>query len=201
MAIGTTYEFVNKHLASEVARGFRVLETGCGAAFYRKLVEEQGALYLGTDVPNRHYGNLQSVDSFCSADQLPFRDETFDLLFNQGAIDYMPNLSMTLGEAYRVLAPGGRMIIYTYRKDILENIHRNVSASQKDWEIHHHVFSAQQLLGYLTQAGFVARDISFDLNTWNPIGIVKKMLEISGLYSALNRQRTIWRIFLAIKAK
>lgn len=200
MTIGTAYSFVIKHLTGEIMEGFDVLETGSGVAVYRGLVEERGANYFGTDVPNQQYGNLRSVDSFCSADKLPFRDKTFDLLFNQGSIDYMPDLPVTLKEAYRVLVPGGKMIIYTYRKDILEMIHRNVSRSAEHWEINHHVFSPQQLLDYLTQAGLSARDISFELESWEPIGIVKWFVKGMGLYPVFNHRRSIWRVFVATKS-
>ncbi|NOH10430.1 MAG: class I SAM-dependent methyltransferase [Chloroflexi bacterium] len=199
MPKGTTYNFVIGHLNSEIKEGYKVLETGCGATLYRDVVKSLEAIYIGTDVPNQHYGNLQTLDSFCSAENLPFADGSIDIVFNQGAIDYMPDLPATLQDAYRVLAPGGKMIIYTYRKDILEMIHENVMATARDWELQHHVFSTQELLDHLAQAGFRAKDVSFELKSWEPGYNIQRISEIAGIYSFFNRQRTRWRVFVADK--
>lgn len=49
------------------------------------------------------------------AEQLPFDDASFDLVISSFAYQLVPRLSVALGEALRVLRPGGRLAFVTWR--------------------------------------------------------------------------------------
>jgi ubiquinone/menaquinone biosynthesis C-methylase UbiE len=51
-----------------------------------------------------------------SVEQLPFADASFDAAVSQYGIEYS-NLDKSLAEAVRVLAPGGRLRLFTHAKD------------------------------------------------------------------------------------
>jgi arsenite methyltransferase len=53
--------------------------------------------------------NVEFVES--EAEQLPFEDESFDVVISNGVIDLIPDKDAVFAELYRVLAPGGRMQI------------------------------------------------------------------------------------------
>jgi arsenite methyltransferase len=53
--------------------------------------------------------NVEFVES--EAEQLPFRDEHFDVVISNGVIDLIPDKDAVFAELYRVLVPGGRMQI------------------------------------------------------------------------------------------
>jgi SAM-dependent methyltransferase len=45
------------------------------------------------------------------AEQLPFADESFDVVISNGVIDLIPDKDAVFGELFRVLVPGGRLQI------------------------------------------------------------------------------------------
>ena len=47
----------------------------------------------------------------CEAEQLPFPDESFDVVISNGVIDLIPDKDAVFAELHRVLAPGGRIQI------------------------------------------------------------------------------------------
>ncbi len=53
-------------------------------------MSKAGIQYVGADIKTDHYQSLGDVDIYCSAEDLPFANENFNLVFNQGSIDYMP---------------------------------------------------------------------------------------------------------------
>jgi demethylmenaquinone methyltransferase/2-methoxy-6-polyprenyl-1,4-benzoquinol methylase len=45
------------------------------------------------------------------AERLPLADDTFDVVWSSGAIEYWPNPVATLGELRRVARPGGQVLV------------------------------------------------------------------------------------------
>jgi SAM-dependent methyltransferase len=45
----------------------------------------------------------------CDAEELPFEDASFDLVFGHAVLHHLPNLDRAFGEFKRVLRPGGRL--------------------------------------------------------------------------------------------
>jgi SAM-dependent methyltransferase len=106
------------HALGDVS-GLRALELGCGAAQEGIKVSRRGASVVGVDFSAnqlRHaVENITASDTRMplvrgSAEELPFADASFDLVFcDHGATSFTdPNL--TIPEAARVLRPGGRLV-------------------------------------------------------------------------------------------
>lgn len=202
MGRGTVYPFIWEKIARRIGKNSLVLETGCGGAAYRPLCERLQATYIGTDVRNEHYQDAGDVDIYCSADQLPFADNSFYLVFNQGAIDYMPKPDVVLREAWRVLKPGGFLLIFTYTREVLLEINRNCGKTQRRWELDHWVFDSQQMLAMLACAGFRAKEISGSLNTWKPASVIESIrLVLNGKLAVMRLANSIWRAFEARKPR
>ncbi len=199
MGRGTIYPFVQDYLSAKIHPGDTVLETGCGGALYRNWVEQYQGVYFGSDVPNQLYQTDDDLNLYCSSNGLPFADSTFNIVFNQGAFDYMPDPQVTISEAFRVLKPGGVLTIFTYRKDVLETIDRNCKERKRGWEINHHVYSSKMLLDWLKNYGFFAREITSRLDTLRTAGSKRRILDMFGLYMFIQSKYSIWRVFEAEK--
>jgi ubiquinone/menaquinone biosynthesis C-methylase UbiE len=110
--------------AANIRDGEKILEVAVGTGgLFRKLVEAnpngttegvdltEGMLARArkkvADLPGRH--NLQVGD----AHALPFADASFDLVINNYMFDLLPvdDFAGVLGEMFRVLAPGGRLVL------------------------------------------------------------------------------------------
>ena len=100
-----------------------VLEVGCGSGGYAlHLAEKVGCRLVGLDInaPGVRNANqlalargLASQARFeqCDASKnLPFDDKTFDAVFSNDVLCHLPGRPEVLGEIFRVLKPGGRML-------------------------------------------------------------------------------------------
>jgi ubiquinone/menaquinone biosynthesis C-methylase UbiE len=64
------------------------------------------------------YG-IQAQLHVADAEDLPFPDATFDVVYSFGVLHHTPNTQKTLDEVLRVLKPGGEMIVMLYHKNSL----------------------------------------------------------------------------------
>ncbi len=96
-------------------RDKRILDIGCGVgAFVRRLSEFSRRVY-GVDIDaervaegGREVPNL----GLAVGEYLPFKDATFDLVLLHEVLEHVTDDQETLREARRVLAPGGKVVIF-----------------------------------------------------------------------------------------
>jgi SAM-dependent methyltransferase len=107
------------------AAGRRVLEigVGMGADFVRWL--RAGAVATGVDLTARAVGitsdrvareNLSADVRVADAEHLPFEDDSFDVVYSWGVLHHTPDVPRALGEAVRVLRPGGELKVMLYHR-------------------------------------------------------------------------------------
>ena len=107
--------------AAAQARGKDILEAGCGAGMGLPPLADVARSVQAGDVDA---GNLRAAESACAgyanvalrtfdAQELPFSDESFDVVLLFEAIYYLPDARRFLEEAWRVLRPAGRLLIVT----------------------------------------------------------------------------------------
>jgi len=106
----------------EIHPGSKILETGIGTGDNILYLKDQidGGSYIGLDNQVRM---LQRCTHNCikwhlsaelyraDAEQLPFRDNTFDVVFHLGAINLFQNKKQAIDEMIRVAKPGTRIVI------------------------------------------------------------------------------------------
>src|SRR6476469_3574372 len=99
-------------------RGLDVLEVGSGAGQCSRWVAAQGGRPVGLDLSWRQLQHSRRIDLetgtavpsvLGTATHLPFRDASFDVVFSSfGALQFVSEIDRAVGEAARVLRPGGR---------------------------------------------------------------------------------------------
>jgi SAM-dependent methyltransferase len=80
----------------------KILDIGCGP---NRLVREYGN-GIGVDVHP-----WQGIDVLCDTTRQPFRDETFDTVVMLACLNHIVEKEGVLGEARRILKPGGRLLV------------------------------------------------------------------------------------------
>lgn len=105
----------------------KMLEIGCGNAFGSVLFSDKIDKIVATDLPNYNLAthtvglncaerlirllNINNVSLLASqAEELPFADETFDLIFSAYVLEHISNKKKTINEMKRVLKKGGMII-------------------------------------------------------------------------------------------
>jgi ubiquinone/menaquinone biosynthesis C-methylase UbiE len=110
----------------ESFRGRRVLEIGCGAGYDAYDIARHGATYTGVDITpeniertRRHLAlsGLKGRVLEADAEALPFENEQFDVVFSNGVLHHVPDISAALLEANRVLKPDGDAWVIVYHRD------------------------------------------------------------------------------------
>lgn len=108
------------------APGHDVLEIGVGMGADHEQWAKAGAQSLtGVDLTERAVEhtrnrlgllNLSSELQVADAENLPFDDEQFDIVYSWGVLHHSPNTQRAIDEVYRVLRPGGTARIMIYNK-------------------------------------------------------------------------------------
>lgn len=120
-----------RHFARfEEGRGLNVLEIGVGmGADHLEWARHGPRRLIGLDATRRaleHTHSRLTLAGFspellhADAEQLPFRSETFDIVYSWGVLHHTPDTPGTIREVFRVLRPGGiaRVMIY-HRRSIV----------------------------------------------------------------------------------
>jgi SAM-dependent methyltransferase len=88
----------------------KLLDFGCGSKPYINLF--QVSEYIGTDIAvSGHDHHNEHIDVYYDGKTLPFDENTFDSILCSEVFEHLFNLEDILKELYRVLKPGGYMLV------------------------------------------------------------------------------------------
>jgi SAM-dependent methyltransferase len=142
----------------EETAGKEVLEIGLGLGADHQRFAEAGAKLSGVDLTAMavehtgrrlaHFG-LTSDVGIGDAENLPFADASFDVVYSWGVIHHSPNTPQAAREILRVLRPGGRFAVMIYQRRSLVGymlwlryaLMRGRPFKSLDWIYHHYLES------------------------------------------------------------
>jgi ubiquinone/menaquinone biosynthesis C-methylase UbiE len=112
---------LHKLLGTPLPRFERSLEIGAGTGYFTLNMLQDGVVReaTATDISPGMLDTLQAnaarigvaVDTVaCDAEQLPFEDDSFDLVLGHAVLHHIPHLDHAFAEFRRVLRPGGRIV-------------------------------------------------------------------------------------------
>ena len=111
-------------------RGKKLLEVGCGPGWLTVQYAGAGALVSAIDLTEkavqltlRHaqYKKCNVAAQQADAQNLPFGDNSFDVVVSSGVLHHFPDFQKGFSECFRVLKPGGICKITLYRKGLLHS--------------------------------------------------------------------------------
>lgn len=106
-------------------RGKRVLEVGAGVGTDARNIIGRGGVYTGinvdrgsTEATSRalRVFSLPGTALECDATSLDFPDGTFDVVYSFGVLQHIPEAGKAVAEIYRVLKPGGELLVMLYNR-------------------------------------------------------------------------------------
>lgn len=104
------------------AKELRILEVGCGVGDFSLYLSQQGADVTAVDFSSQAIelairkakAQNREVDfRVADAQNLPFENDSFDLIVSCECLEHIPAPQLALNEMYRVLKPSGRLILTT----------------------------------------------------------------------------------------
>ena len=117
-------------------KGKMLLEVGCGAGIDLVRFARGGAIVTGIDLSttaldlarknleqNGLTANLQKMNGEC----MEFADNSFDVAYAHGVLQYTADTEKMVSEIHRILKPGGRAIMMVYNRISWLNLMRQVT--------------------------------------------------------------------------
>lgn len=110
--------FERTGLDRQELKGKLVLDAGCGTGRFSEVVMKYGGHVVGVDMSCSVEEAVENVPGaeVLQADimNLPFRKESFDIVFSLGVIHHTYNTSKAFGELAKLVKPGGKLSVWVY---------------------------------------------------------------------------------------
>ena len=117
-------------------KGKKLLEVGCGAGIDLVRFGRGGAIITGIDLSttalelarkNIEQNGLAADLQKMNGERMDFEDNTFDVVYAHGVLQYTADAQKMIAEIHRVLRPGGQAIIMVYNRISWLNLMRQVT--------------------------------------------------------------------------
>ena len=162
-----------KQAVNAYARG-HLLDLGCGNKPYRSLYAPLTTSQIGCDVIQ---SDKNSVDVLCPVTDLKFENEKFDTIICTQVLEHVFEHDKMMSEAFRVLKPGGHLILTV----------------PFAWELHEEPYdffryTKHALKELFERTGFEIDYIKPNGGKWAAVYQLRNNM----MYSSFRKRKTIW---------
>lgn len=125
-----------------------VLDNGCGIGLlFDRLPRAQAVVGLDVSLgmlirAHKRGSALIQGDSM----NLPFSDESFDLVIARSLLHHLPDPESGMREMHRVLRPGGQVILADTNRSLINTVVRSLAYRRKNFSEHHANFDENEYL-------------------------------------------------------
>lgn len=98
-------------------KGSKILDLGCGNGISTRMLNQAEYDVIGTDISQlfleeaRSWENSRLRYQVCDVLELPFEDDSFDVICSNELIEHLPEVETALKEMIRVVRKGGRIVL------------------------------------------------------------------------------------------
>lgn len=176
--------------ASTLSLNGRTLDHCCGDGLFAKMAWATSKFTAGCDlneVSLRDAGQLNKhaqLDLCDAGKHLPYQDGYFDLIFDNSALEHIPDLQQSLREIARVLQPGGIFAFNVLNHRYFEwwPMDRKSQEAYREWQPFYHALSIEQWSKELSAVGLEIQDLRGYFNEEASRTLALLDYEFSGYY-------------------
>ncbi len=128
---------------SDIKSGMKILEVGCGSGALWKETKDKLPKKMKIILSDISDGMVREVKKefdddprfsfgICDCQKIPYKDETFDIVYANHVFFYCEDIKKTLKEIRRILKPRGKLICSTYGKNHMKEITELVQSFNKE---------------------------------------------------------------------
>ena len=161
-------------------RNLKILDAGCGTGINLLHFENAGHWAAGFDFAPEAVAAVRRRDfekvARASISEIPFPADSFDLAYSFEVIDEVADVDRAVGELYRVLKPGGHLLLRLPAMEWLR--------SSQDADIGTlHRFTLREIEAMLERAGFTVIRSTYSNCLLFPVVVIRRFLKHFGIGS------------------
>lgn len=137
------------------------LDNGCGVGFLLDLLQCEHK--VGIDISSAMASKAASRHGrivIGNSQELPFEDNTFGTIFSRGLLHHLPSPEAGVAEMYRVLKPGGRIVVVDPNESLMTRLPRIFAYRSSHFSDDHKNFNRKYICSLL-EKHFEIDNVSF----------------------------------------